>query len=320
MKTFLSEHRFLLRLIACACVAIVSGSVAGTSVRAQQTSCKEEIRAWAVKEMVPTIRGWKNEFDATLSPDELSLLNDLRIKARPLRERRNDLMRRMASVARTQDEQAGDALRKEFRTLRSDWEELVEQLLPIVRRHRADLVALGAKAKPLAREWRAALRVKIQDCIAAQPADSKLRSEKVTGFLRDFLSDEHQERPNMRKRAAVRFLLWDGQTLPREDVDETEALPGDRIHLSGTFTLSQCSPNPVSGSQTSVRFTLPKSDNVKVSVLDIHGSEVDVVADRQFAAGTNVLEVNTGSLPNGQYSIRLVCSEGMLYTAMIVSR
>ncbi|MFM8568426.1 MAG: T9SS type A sorting domain-containing protein, partial [Candidatus Kapaibacterium sp.] len=152
------------------------------------------------------------------------------------------------------------------------------------------------------------------------PSGSASRSEWFEGFIRDLLSDAHQETSRMRKRAAARFLLCDGRTLPQDDADAMPATPGDRINLSTTFTLSQCSPNPVSGSRTAIRFALSKTDNVKISVLDIHGSEVDVVADRQFAAGTNVIEVNTASLPNGQYSIRLVCSEGMLYTSMIVSR
>ncbi|MFM8473709.1 MAG: T9SS type A sorting domain-containing protein [Candidatus Kapaibacterium sp.] len=320
MKPRTSTTRILVRCIAWTCLTVVCVLSTLMPVRAQQSPCKEEIRAWALKEMVPTIRAWKNEFDAKLRPEELSQLDELRIKALPLRQRREDLMKRMAAAARTRDEHAGDALRTEFRELRNDWEALVEQLIPLARAHRDDLVALGEKAKPQAREWRAALREKISACIAAQPSGSAARSERFEGFIRDLLSDDHQETSRMRKRAAARFLLWDGRTLPQDDADAMPATPGDRINLSATFTLSQCSPNPVSGSRTSIRFSLSKTDNVKISVLDIHGSEVDVVADRQFAAGTNVIEVNTASLPNGQYSIRLVCSEGMLYTSMIVSR
>ena len=304
-------------------------SAAGTSLTGismaspSQSPCRDEIRAWAARNIVPVVSGWKNEFDAKLTSTELAQLNELRLKAQPLRIRRDELVQQIGVAMRNRDEQEGDRLRKQMRELRNDWEELTEQLIPIARKHRDELVALGAKATPIVREWRSTMRAKLADCMAAQPAAQTEGVKRMSRFLSDFLSDERQESVAMRKRAAARFLLWDGYSLPRDEqfsAGEAESQPLDKTNLNGTFTLAQCSPNPVNGSRTSIRFSLSQAGNVKISVLDIHGNEVDVVADRQFAAGTNVLEYNCSALVNGQYSIRLVSADGMLYTAMIVAR
>ncbi|MFM2134073.1 MAG: hypothetical protein RL156_1354 [Bacteroidota bacterium] len=322
--------------------ALVSGSYSVRALplapteRVQQSSpCREQIRSWAMKEILPVVRVWKNEFDAKLSGTELAQLNELRIKAQPLRLQREQLGKKIALAMRNRDEQAAAPLRAEMRELRNSWEDLTEQLIPIARAHRDELRALGEKAKPVVREWRAAMRAKISECMASKPEAQTEAARKIGRFLDEFLSDERQESPAMRKRAAARFLLWDGTTLPQEeqfgnahaDADvnaNASADPNsplaDKTNLAGTFTLAQCSPNPVSGSSTSIRFSLSQAGHVKISVLDIHGNEVDVIADRSFAAGTAVLEYNASSLVNGQYSLRLVCPEGMLYTGMIIAR
>jgi ElaB/YqjD/DUF883 family membrane-anchored ribosome-binding protein len=295
----------------------------------QNASCREQIRSWAMKEILPVVRVWKNEFDAKLSGTELAQLNELRIKAQPLRLQREQLGKKIALAMRNRDEQAAAPLRAEMRELRDDWEDLTEQLIPIARAHRDELRALGEKAKPVVREWRATMRAKISECMSGKPEAQTEAARKIGRFLHELLSDERQESSAMRKRAAARFLLWDGTTLPQEEqfgnanananADPDSPLT-DKTNRAGTFTLAQCSPNPVSGSSTSIRFSLSQAGHVKISVLDIHGSEVDVIADRLFSAGTALLEYNASTLVNGQYSLRMVCPEGMLYTGMIIAR
>lgn len=287
--------------------------------------CREKIRSWAMKDILPVVRVWKNEFDAKLSGSELAQLNELRIKAQPLRVQREQLGKKIALAMRTRDEQAAAPLRAEMRALRDNWESLTEQLIPIARAHRDELRALGEKAKPVVREWRATMRAMISECMASKPEAQTEAARKIGRFFHELLSDERQESPAMRKRAAARFLLWDGTSLPQEEQfgaanADLDSPLMDKTNLAGTFTLAQCSPNPVSGPSTSIRFSLSQAGHVKISVLDIHGNEVDVIADRSFAAGNAVLEYNASTLVNGQYSLRLVCPEGMLYTGMIIAR
>jgi hypothetical protein len=88
-------------------------------------------------------------------------------------------------------------------------------------------------------------------------------------------------------------------------IEGTAAAPRD-------FALSGAWPNPTHGALTTA-ISLPKASNVRVSVLDLQGREVAVLADGGFPAGRHELRwdgrTGGGKAAAGLYFIRLITPE-----------
>ena len=63
-------------------------------------------------------------------------------------------------------------------------------------------------------------------------------------------------------------------------------------------------PNPFNPT-TTITFSLPKKDNVKLFVYDILGRELKKLADGIYEAGEHKIEFNASNLPSGVYFYRM---------------
>jgi len=70
------------------------------------------------------------------------------------------------------------------------------------------------------------------------------------------------------------------------------------------FSLEQNYPNPFNPS-TLIRFQLPTTSNVRLTVFDLTGKEVATIVDQNLAAGTHEVRFNAENLPSGVYFYRL---------------
>ena len=68
--------------------------------------------------------------------------------------------------------------------------------------------------------------------------------------------------------------------------------------------ISRIYPNPFN-SQTQISFTLASPGIAEVSLFDILGRQVNVIASGEFEAGEHSLTVNAGELPSGLYFVNL---------------
>jgi uncharacterized repeat protein (TIGR01451 family) len=68
--------------------------------------------------------------------------------------------------------------------------------------------------------------------------------------------------------------------------------------------LSQNFPNPFNPS-TAIQFNLPSASNVKVTVFDMMGRSIAVLANGNFSAGAHSLNFDATALPSGTYFYRL---------------
>lgn len=95
------------------------------------------------------------------------------------------------------------------------------------------------------------------------------------------------------------------------------------IEAAGTFALSAVTPNPSRG-ESRVRFTLPRAAVVRLSVIDVQGREVAVLADGLETAGEHAATWNgrtaRGDAPAGLYFVRYRTPEGMLVRRLVVTR
>ena len=93
--------------------------------------------------------------------------------------------------------------------------------------------------------------------------------------------------------------------------DETTSM------MAMSFQLEHNYPNPFNAS-TLIRFHLSTEDRIKLSVYDIQGREIGVIAQGHYQAGSHVLNFNAYELPSGLYFYSLETSEGSRIRKMCI--
>ena len=111
-------------------------------------------------------------------------------------------------------------------------------------------------------------------------------------------------------------LMWDFfMAHPRPDVrvDDGQAAvvvwPG----------LHQNYPNPFNA-ETTIAFDLPRASHVTLSVLNLHGQRIAVLADAGMEAGSHAVSLDARSWPSGIYIYRLETGTFSQYRKMILLR
>lgn len=77
---------------------------------------------------------------------------------------------------------------------------------------------------------------------------------------------------------------------------------------SDRFWLSECYPNPFNPS-TTIKYELPKSSTVRLSVYDILGREVSVLVNERKEAGVHEVRIDGTGLSSGVYFYRMTAGD-----------
>ncbi|MFK7845374.1 MAG: DUF1501 domain-containing protein [Rhodothermales bacterium] len=86
-----------------------------------------------------------------------------------------------------------------------------------------------------------------------------------------------------------------------------------------SFALEQNYPNPFAQS-TSIKFSLSEAEEVKLTVYDVSGKAVSVVANRTYARGEHTVAFDAGSLASGLYIYQLETPSQRISRQMTVVR
>ncbi|PKP52032.1 MAG: hypothetical protein CVT92_10790 [Bacteroidetes bacterium HGW-Bacteroidetes-1] len=78
-------------------------------------------------------------------------------------------------------------------------------------------------------------------------------------------------------------------------------------------------PNPF-GDFTNVTFNLTTKDVAKIEVYDIFGKIVSTVSEQDVTAGQNTIRVNSASLPNGNYFMKLTIGNQIVTRKITISK
>jgi hypothetical protein len=115
--------------------------------------------------------------------------------------------------------------------------------------------------------------------------------------------------------------IWDRNNLS-DPVYWFEILPNqvsteEIVETVSQFKLMQNYPNPFNPT-TNINYSLTRSSNVKLTVYDLLGREVEVLIDKQQNTGSYSVSFNASSLASGVYFYRLETSEGSLSKKMLL--
>ncbi len=170
----------------------------------RQEAVKElrtDLRAWYMRDVLPTVNRLHTEYDASLSREDMATLTRLRADAKRLR---NDV-------------------RKDMQSLKSDFErggraELRNRIKDLREKHRDEYMRIVEQVKPIAKRSRTKLR-EIFDANEVKIEQWRLEAKKIVGDWKDEHDDlDMGKRDNSRfpllggdpRRSTLRFILWDG--------------------------------------------------------------------------------------------------------------
>ncbi len=87
--------------------------------------------------------------------------------------------------------------------------------------------------------------------------------------------------------------------------------------LPNTYNLSQNYPNPFNPT-TTIKFTLPLSTNVKVTIFNSIGQEIKTLVNSNMSAGSHQVQWNAISFPSGVYLYRIETKDFQMVKKMVL--
>lgn len=84
-----------------------------------------------------------------------------------------------------------------------------------------------------------------------------------------------------------------------------------------SFVLHQNYPNPFNPS-TSVQFSIPAEGNVRIEICNVTGETVDVLADKQYSAGSHLVVWQAKNKANGVYFCRMLYNGSAKVKSMLL--
>ena len=142
--------------------------------------------------------------------------------------------------------------------------------------------------------------------------------EKFTGDFQRLTDEEWAAMVEQNQLPArpdwVNLYLADENGKKRPAGTELPGVPFTAIErtqptTSDHFEISQNYPNPFNPN-TRIRFTLPKTERVKITVYDLLGKEVAVLTNKILPAGVHSFDFNAGNLAGGLYFCTIQTEDG----------
>ncbi len=95
-----------------------------------------------------------------------------------------------------------------------------------------------------------------------------------------------------------------GESIWRRPISEVVGINSICTEVPDNYSLHQNYPNPFNPA-TKIRFDIPNSGNVNISVFDVLGRKVAVIVDQQLTPGTYETDFDAGNLSSGIYYYRI---------------
>ncbi len=282
------------------------------------------LKSYHDENIYPEMLKWKQQLDNSMETDDLQKLNELRAKASELKDKMHTKRREMIKNRRSGGGQGrGEGRKGRGNEFRGDMMEIHNELLPLAEKYKSTLEEIAKQVQPKAEQWKEDSKDILDEW--KEKYESEINEFKdrrgnrdrgmrgMTKFGRagmpkgpDFNMDN--------RRSIARFMLWDGE-------QRSPVMEDMRIDDELTITNLSNSPNPFSDA-TTISFELPEKTNVKLSVLDSNGNEIETLLNKTLTAGEHSAIFNAGgkNLPNGTYYYKLQTSNYTETGKMIMSK
>lgn len=290
------------------------------NIRAQesQSAARKELHTklsqFAKSEVFPSLRGWKSELDAAMTPADLASLNALRSQAAELRKQARTYAKSMGTAWKAEDYTALKASRDGMKSLAEKRDKLFAELKPIAVKYSSTLKSIGEVAKPKVETWKEKGREIVKTWAESHKDELKdgKQFQKLGRFFKQFAGGGDK------RKAVARFMLWNGdETI----MDEQGQLAPEMMDDSEGKLEPTNAPNPFE-SNTAINFTLPKADKVSLKVFDINGNTVETMVDGQLPEGEHsyTFSPSASQSASGTYFYRLETSDGIQQKTMKLVR
>lgn len=239
------------------CAAFVSNAQPhgrGHHDKGASQQLRAELRSWFEQNVAPSVREWQRQYDASLSAEDLATVKRLRTQAAQLRAQRTG----------NRDGSQREAMQA-----------IAAELKPIMQRSKETLRAIFDANEETIDGWREHVRTTVQEHRSAQGRDGKPHGKGHHGM--PMLGDG--------KRAAVRFVLWDG-TMP--SLDEATIQRPTSVQKSGSRLAD---------------------GQASIEVFDMNGVFLRTQSGT-IRNGELQERVNLDGLANGQYMASIKASDG----------
>jgi len=281
-----------------------------TTVQTAQLNAKDmkELRSelhnsinnYKTTNIIPQMNTWKSDIDRNIKSEDLTKLNVLREKAYNLKlqaKKNFESMKQEAAQPKN-----GERRRPENRDLnKKQTKEIGKELKAIINNNEDYFDKLFSDAKPVLRNWRDDIEdliekwhddneELIEEAMENQDGKFKPRQPKMDGMM------------GGKKFAAARILLYNGKS---DDLEMDETFQKNGIEDLDDYGKAKNYPNPFN-EQTNIKFNLPKSGNVKISIVDEYGKVIEEVQNSYLNKGEHSINyVPKSKLNNGLYFYRI---------------
>lgn len=145
---------------------------------------------------------------------------------------------------------------------------------------------------------------------AAVLLDAAWNTPKYLGTVKFLENNKLQFIPSNNMTGVTNVVPYDGSDYTRSGVEERSVAPK-------AFALQQNYPNPFNPT-TTITYAVPKASNISLTVYDMMGREVAVLAEGRKAAGFYTVEFDGKNLASGVYFYRLKAGSTVLKQKMVM--
>ncbi len=263
---------------------------------------RDDMRAWFEKDVYPSLKAWHDEYDASLSAEDRATLNGLRAEAKKLRAEMLAEMASMKGAGRSGDR---DAMREQMEAIRDKhhdaMESIIERVRPIAKRSKEKLRALFDEHEDQIEAWRDEARAKMK-AWQSEHGGKGPKGRGHHGHGPDGLPIIGEDG----KRAALKFILWDGTMPP---IGQGQDMMGMGPQ-TGRTPLGPIAITPApSGQSANVRVTNVPNGPATLEIFDMNGTLVKFL---NVTATNGVIDtsVDISGLARGSYMASVNTPQG----------
>jgi len=256
---------------------------------------RSNMRTWFEADVLPSLTTWHQDYDASLTSQDLATLNRYRAEAKQLKTAMKADIRQLHATAERGNR---DVMKEKMQAVREKYhasmKNIAEGVKPIAKGSREKLRSLFDTNEDQIDAWRNKAREIMKQWKTENP-DMDHHGKSGKGL--PIIGEDG-------KRAALRFILWDGM-MPSADDD----MMGDDMRIT-------VSPAP-SGNAATINVTNVPNGPAKLEVYDMNGTLVRSI-NVSASNGTIDQRVDLSGLVSGTYMASVSTPEGRRTGQIIV--